>query len=131
MGVGDGICHLCKSEAESVDHLFTSCITATILWQKNSQWCRISPIFAFSFKDLLEIHRDKYLDHRVKPVVHGIIISACWCLWLARNKAIFSGFDAKAGSIFSEVKSLGFLWYKNRSKNWSISWPDWCKFVIM
>ncbi|KAJ0476786.1 putative reverse transcriptase zinc-binding domain-containing protein [Helianthus annuus] len=131
IGVGDGICPLCKSEVESVDHLFTSCIMATILWQKISRWCHISPIFAFSFKDLLVIHRDKYIDHRVKPVVHGIIISACWCLWLARNKAVFSGVEAKAESIFSEVRSLGFLWYKNRSRNWSISWSDWCKFVIM
>ncbi|XP_022031703.2 uncharacterized protein LOC110932755 [Helianthus annuus] len=55
--VGDEACPLCKLEIESVEHLFTSCVTAVVLWQNISRWCRIPPIFAFLFKDLLEIHK--------------------------------------------------------------------------
>ncbi|KAJ0908686.1 hypothetical protein HanRHA438_Chr07g0313201 [Helianthus annuus] len=61
----------------------------------------------------------------------GIVIVACWCLWKARNRVVFSSGQANVDDIFNEIRSLGFLWFKNRSKCKSISWSDWCKFVIM
>ncbi|KAF5795822.1 putative RNA-directed DNA polymerase [Helianthus annuus] len=129
IAVGDGLCPLCKSEAESVVHLFCSCSVASIVWQKISWWCRIPPIYAFSFRDLLEIHRFSNVANNLKSVIHDIIITTCWCLWSARNKAVFSGIEAKVESVFSEVRSLGFLWYKYRVKDNPVSWTNWCKFV--
>ncbi|XP_022013959.1 uncharacterized protein LOC110913435 [Helianthus annuus] len=129
--VGDGLCPLCKSEAESVDHLFTSCYVAVILWHKVSRWCRIPPIFAFSFKDLLEVHKSNHVKIAEKMIVQGVVYSALWCLWAARNKGIFSGVEVKVENIFCELKSLGFLWFKYRSRNNHISWLDWCNFDLM
>ncbi|MFS7950996.1 putative reverse transcriptase zinc-binding domain-containing protein [Helianthus anomalus] len=125
---GEGLCPLCKSETESVDHLFTSCIVAAVLWQKVSIWCRIPPIFAFSFKDLLEVHVSSRVSVTMQPVIQGVVFTVVWCLWMARNKASFSGIEAKVESIFCNVKSLGFLWFKYRSKNNHISWLEWCNF---
>ncbi|XP_022014806.1 uncharacterized protein LOC110914313 [Helianthus annuus] len=93
--VVDGLCPLCRDEAESVEHLFTSCFFSVILWQKISQWCKIPPIFAFSFRDLLEIHKASYIDASKRLVIQGIIIVSCWCLWQARNKVVFSNCEAK------------------------------------
>ncbi|KAJ0548259.1 putative reverse transcriptase zinc-binding domain-containing protein [Helianthus annuus] len=129
--VGDGFCPLCKSDYESVDHLFTACLFATVLWQKVSRWCRIPPIFAFSFKDLLEVYNSAHVNTTVRPIVHGILFSSAWCLWKARNKALFSGVEVNVDCIFSEVKSLGFLWCKYRSRNSHISCSDWCNFSFM
>ncbi|KAJ0716027.1 putative reverse transcriptase zinc-binding domain-containing protein [Helianthus annuus] len=129
--VGDGLCPLCKTEAESADHIFTAYFVAAILWQKVSRWCRIPPIFAFSVRDLLELHQSNHVKTAVKSVVQGIIYSALWCLWSARNKAIFSGVEVKVENIFCELKSLGFLWFKHRSRNNHISWSDWCNFSVM
>ncbi|MFS8026364.1 putative RNA-directed DNA polymerase [Helianthus anomalus] len=128
---GDGLCPLCRTEDDSADHLLTSCLIATILWQKISRWCGLPPIYAFSVKDLLLIHRSGGIKAGEGVALHGVMITACWCLWLARNKALFSGVDVKPDSVFSEVRSLAFLWYKYRSKCSSIAWVDWCKFVIM
>ncbi|XP_022024548.1 uncharacterized protein LOC110924877 [Helianthus annuus] len=114
--IGDGLCPLCSSEEESTDHLLTSCVVAVILWQKISLWCRIPPIFAFSIKDLLEIHKTGNLKGGEREALHGIITVACWCLWLARNKVKFSASEIKVDSVFSDVKSLGYLWFKNRYK---------------
>ncbi|XP_035836083.1 uncharacterized protein LOC110888901 [Helianthus annuus] len=99
---GDGLCPLCRTEDDLADHLLTSCLMATILWQKISRWCRLPPIFAFSVKDLLMIHSSGGLKSGEGVALHGIMITACWCLWLARNKALFSGVDVKVDSIFSE-----------------------------
>ncbi|KAJ0806046.1 putative reverse transcriptase zinc-binding domain-containing protein [Helianthus annuus] len=131
VAVGDGLCPFCRSEEESASHLFTSCFMATILWQKISSWCPLPPIFAFSVRDLLEYHKFCSLKAAEKDALHGIMFTACWCLWLMRNKAIFSAAAIKVENIFSEVRSMGYLWYKNRVKGSSISWLDWCRFVIM
>ncbi|XP_021980621.1 uncharacterized protein LOC110876768 [Helianthus annuus] len=80
--------------------------------QKVSRWCGLAPIYAFSFADLLNVHNHKSVRAEVKKVVHGIMfisIFSIWCLWLARNKVVFSNVDAKVDSIFNEVRSLSFF----------------------
>ncbi|MFS7953394.1 putative reverse transcriptase zinc-binding domain-containing protein [Helianthus anomalus] len=129
--VSDEMCPLCKMEFESVEHLFTSCVTAVVLWQKISRWCRIAPIYAFSFRDLLEVHKGSSISAKDKVIIQGIIFISCWCLWLARNRAVFSDSEIKVEGVFSEVRSLGYLWFKHRSKSSSVSWLDWCNFVNM
>ncbi|KAJ0599248.1 putative RNA-directed DNA polymerase [Helianthus annuus] len=129
--IGEGLCPFCKSVPESVDHIFTSCFFAVVLWQKISRWCHIPPIFAFSFKDLLEIHKGGHISVKDRVVIQGIIYISCWSIWATRNKIIFSNSEFKADKVFSDIKSLGFLWYKHRSRCSALSWVDWCKFVNM
>ncbi|MFS7973729.1 hypothetical protein Hanom_Chr09g00860101 [Helianthus anomalus] len=59
------------------------------------------------------------------------MFSALWCLWVARNEAIFSGIEVKVENIFCNLKSLGFLWFKYRSRHNHISWSDWCSFSVV
>ncbi|KAJ0878597.1 putative RNA-directed DNA polymerase [Helianthus annuus] len=126
-----GTCPLCGDEDESVSHLFISCRIADLVWHKVSRWCRIPTIYAFSTKDLFEVHKFSHMSRTDSKVLQGIIIIACWCIWLARNKAVFEGYQAKAEEIFGNVRSMGFFLFKHRSLFQSISWSDWCKFVIM
>ncbi|KAI3824227.1 hypothetical protein L1987_05677 [Smallanthus sonchifolius] len=128
---GDDLCPLCRSEEETVEHLFTSCLVASILWQKISMWCRIQNIFAFSFRDLLEVQNAGGMGAVGKSALEGIMVISCWSLWKARNNAVFSDSTAKVDDIFSEVKSQGYLWFKHRSKFQSVQWSDWCKFVFL
>ncbi|XP_021986654.1 uncharacterized protein LOC110883123 [Helianthus annuus] len=129
--IGDGLYPLCRSEEESVDHLFTSCIVTSVIWQKVSRWCRTAPVFVFSFRDLLNLHKYGSFRAGEKGAFKGIIRVAVWCLWLARNNALFSASKVKVESIFCDILSLGYLWFKNRIRNNPISWLDWRKFAIM
>ncbi|KAJ0623822.1 putative reverse transcriptase zinc-binding domain-containing protein [Helianthus annuus] len=124
-------CPLCGCEDESVTHLFISCRFADLIWLKVSRWCRVPPIFAFSGRDLLELHKFSRLGSSERLAFHGIVITTCWCIWLARNKAVFSASRPNVETVFSEIRALGFFWFKNRSRFQSIGWRDWCKFVIM
>ncbi|XP_021980099.1 uncharacterized protein LOC110876232 [Helianthus annuus] len=54
--IEDEVCPLCSSEEETVDHLFTSCLVTSVLWQKVCTWSRVPLFFAFSFRDLLELY---------------------------------------------------------------------------
>ncbi|KAJ0917333.1 putative reverse transcriptase zinc-binding domain-containing protein [Helianthus annuus] len=128
---GDERCILCNDGLESADHLFRSCIVASEVWFLISKWCNISPISAFSLKDLLEVHEFSGLGAKAKIILKGIIMVGWWCIWLARNNRRFSNKLRSAASIVHDIKSLGFLWYRNRSKCRDITWEDWMSFSVL
>ncbi|PWA62724.1 RNA-directed DNA polymerase, eukaryota [Artemisia annua] len=129
--VADASCVLCGDVEESVDHLFTGCIFSARIWQLISSWCKVQNFFAFSFKDLLDSRNFVGLSGKAKDIFYGIIIVGCWCIWRARNLQKFQNKHAKVEETIGEIKSLGFLWAKNRAKIPSLNWDLWCKFVIM
>ncbi|PWA63518.1 RNA-directed DNA polymerase, eukaryota [Artemisia annua] len=129
--INDVSCPFCGDVEETVDHLFTGCLVANALWQHVTSWCKVHNWFAFSFKDLVNIHNFVGLTGRAKDIFHGIILIGRWSIWRARNRIKFQNKKYRMVDIIGEVKELGFLWAKNRAKVSSLSWVDWCNFVIM
>ncbi|KAI3792985.1 hypothetical protein L1987_35597 [Smallanthus sonchifolius] len=127
----DDMCSFCNAGFDSVNHLFTACPLALGLWEKISYWCRIPNFFIFSFRDLLEIHNLGVRRASERKVLHGIVLSACWVLWKARNSLRFNGKRCSVDEIFSEVRVVSFFWFKHRAKKGKLDWGDWCKFVNM
>ncbi|XP_021997684.1 uncharacterized protein LOC110894726 [Helianthus annuus] len=119
-------CILCGEAIESVDHLFSACKMAALVWNKLSEWAKIPPIFAFSFRDLVSIHNGDGVVRKAKDIVRGLIMVVYWCIWKAKNANFFSNGKGCSEEIFGEVKALGFLWLKCRSKHKNIVWRDWC-----
>ncbi|KAJ0917919.1 putative reverse transcriptase zinc-binding domain-containing protein [Helianthus annuus] len=129
--VQDSSCPLCLSADETVDHLFTACSFITALWSKVSSWCKTPFLVAFSFRDIVEAHLSCGLAGKSKVAYHGVVLLLCWRVWKARNEVVFSGKPPNVEDVFSDIRSLGYLWFKYRSKHRECSWSDWCKFVIM
>ncbi|XP_022004285.1 uncharacterized protein LOC110901819 [Helianthus annuus] len=132
--VEDDGCSFCNEGIDSVSHIFTACPLALGLWEKISFWCCVRNFFVFSFKDLLELHSIGDRRKLEKEVLYGIIITACWILWKARNNLRFNGTNCNVEDIFSEVRATSFLWCKHRRFNGTkgkLAWADWCKFVNM
>ncbi|KAK1423516.1 hypothetical protein QVD17_18819 [Tagetes erecta] len=48
---------VCVEIDESTEHLLISCPSAFMAWLFVSTWCKIKPTYAFSIKDLLDIHK--------------------------------------------------------------------------
>ncbi|KAJ0912318.1 putative reverse transcriptase zinc-binding domain-containing protein [Helianthus annuus] len=113
---GSDECALCQETSETVDHLFSGCWVALRVWSEISSWIKVPPIFAFSFKDLMEVYNPEGSGAVQKKIVRGIIIVGCWCIWRARNKKTFDNGKGEWSEIVGEVKSLSFFWFKNRSK---------------
>ncbi|KAJ0884636.1 putative reverse transcriptase zinc-binding domain-containing protein [Helianthus annuus] len=88
---GEDMCVLCEERPETADHLFCSCYVAAVLWNRVSLWFKISPIYAFLVKDLLEIYKYAGLKKHEEDIMHGIIMVGCWILWKRRNDIRFSG----------------------------------------
>ncbi|KAF5771848.1 putative reverse transcriptase zinc-binding domain-containing protein [Helianthus annuus] len=106
------MCPFYDEYEESVDHLFTACSLASRVWTAVSAWCNIPPIFAFAFKDLLDIHNSGLLGKKAKKIMLGLVISTVWCIWKARNDLVFNQIRRSPQEIVSEVKSRVMLGLK-------------------
>ncbi|XP_076948842.1 uncharacterized protein LOC143621229 [Bidens hawaiensis] len=131
ISVGRSICVLCEFGDESVEHIFTSCYVASIIWQAIASWCGINNFFAFSMDDLMEVHNYVGLKGYAKTAFQGIVIISCWRIWKARNECVFDRKIVRVGDLISEIKSLSFFWFSNRFDKYSLSWDSWCRFTFM
>ncbi|KAJ0602422.1 hypothetical protein HanIR_Chr03g0139471 [Helianthus annuus] len=44
----------------------------------------------------------------------------CVCIWKARNELIFSNKEISPAKVTEDIKSIGYLWIRNRSSCKSI-----------
>jgi len=118
-------CPLCGDYEETATNLLTSCYVSNMVWQHISSWCKIPPILVFFVRDILEIHKSVSKSKEKKKIIQAIILIACWSLWKARNEKIFENKSINISNLLQEIKSLGYLWIKNRSPFRFHSCKDW------
>ncbi|MFS7923076.1 putative reverse transcriptase zinc-binding domain-containing protein [Helianthus anomalus] len=115
----------CNEGEDSVSHLFIECVAANVVWNMISGWCHVPQIFASSFQDLMKVYQFSGLKDPEKSIFQGVLIIACWSLWKARNEVRFRNKPFRIEKIISEVKSVSFLWVRNRTKFKNLSWANW------
>ncbi|XP_022040762.1 uncharacterized protein LOC110943320 [Helianthus annuus] len=98
------MCSFCDEYEEYVDHLFTVCSVAIRVWMAVSVWCNIPPIFAFRFKDLMDIHNSLQIGKKTKKIILGLVIITCWYIWKGRNKLVFKQIRRSSQDILVEIK---------------------------
>nr|XP_043633690.1 uncharacterized protein LOC122604895 [Erigeron canadensis] len=123
-------CDICGLDEESPEHVFGSCIITSQVWEAISQWCRISCFFFFSVTDLPILYQSLRGDMGWKLAVQLVFFMTFWGLWRNRNNAVFNSKRTSAKHLFEEIRYPSFLWIKNRSRNLTLSWGDWCDFNI-
>ncbi|KAJ0910410.1 putative reverse transcriptase zinc-binding domain-containing protein [Helianthus annuus] len=126
--VGHMGCRLCEQFVEDSDHLFVSCEVAQFIWDSISNWCRISSIYAFTVKDILDWHNNVQGNDVWRKLIYAIMQVAIWVIWRSRNEATFNGKQINREQMVNEVKHLSFLWVGSRSRLKEVSWEEWCNF---
>nr|XP_043618752.1 uncharacterized protein LOC122590605 [Erigeron canadensis] len=111
---GDVNCGMCNMGPESIDHLLCHCHIAIEVWNAVSSWCHTAPIFFFDVKDIVDIHKHVGAGREKRKILKGIVWTTCWCIWKARNDRRFNEIETNPVEIIHNIKSLGFLWFKNR-----------------
>ncbi|XP_035837166.1 uncharacterized protein LOC118485047 [Helianthus annuus] len=131
MTMEDSSCVLCGEVDETVEHMFISCGFTSTIWALISMWCKIPSIFAFTIKDLLDLHDHVGGPEWKRAAIQGIIRIGCWCIWRARNDYKFNNKEIKVEGIMRDIKALGFFWFNTRYKRNVVRWEDWRSFVIL
>ncbi|KAJ0546635.1 putative RNA-directed DNA polymerase [Helianthus annuus] len=127
---GQTECRVCNQLEENVDHLFIGCELAQTIWNFVSTWCKVSNIYAFRVKDLLNWHKNVKGNRRWRKLIYAVMQVALWVIWQNRNKLIFQGKEIRVDRLKEEIKQLGFLWIGSRSNLKDITWEEWCKFDV-
>lgn len=130
LNINNPDCILCGEQAESLDHLMTGCVISKELWKEIEDWCNIPPMILFSAKDLIFYHIYIKGSNSRKEIIQSIILVACWVIWKSRNDMVFNGLKTNASKMLKEVKSLGFLWIKNRLTRGCLEEKQWIEFKI-
>ncbi|XP_076898219.1 uncharacterized protein LOC143551729 [Bidens hawaiensis] len=108
----NALCVLCEDGEESVDHMFTGCGFSIGVWECILRRRGLPMFFfAFSLKDLMEIHNMYGLSTFQKDIVRGMAIACCWRIWKARSEQNFENKRCKVVEIIADVKALTFLWW--------------------
>ncbi|MFS7916766.1 hypothetical protein Hanom_Chr03g00181221 [Helianthus anomalus] len=59
-----------------------------------------------------------------------VIQTALWVIWKHRNDAVFHDKQINVARIKEEIRLFGFLWLKNRGKDSTLNWENWCGFNL-
>ncbi|PWA59565.1 reverse transcriptase zinc-binding domain-containing protein [Artemisia annua] len=121
------LCSWCDHCEETTIHVLADCIIASNVWDRISSWCGLDPIYAFKVKDFLGVYKTVKGDKMRRKIVHGLIMVTLWSLWVTRNDTIFNGKKPNVGDIVAKIKSISFLWLKNRSNCNRLLWEDWVR----
>ncbi|KAJ0535737.1 putative RNA-directed DNA polymerase [Helianthus annuus] len=89
INVTSNLCPLCSEYPETVEHLFISCEFAQMVWNVVSQWCKLSPVFAFGMRDILDGHSYVSGSPKLKKAFHAVCLTTLWCIWKSRNELVF------------------------------------------
>ncbi|KAM0003966.1 putative reverse transcriptase zinc-binding domain-containing protein [Helianthus debilis subsp. tardiflorus] len=127
---GSTTCKLCGREEETTDHLFISCNFAQSVWDFVSVWCKIRSLYILELKDLVNIHNQVCGSAKWRKALFTAIQATLWCLWKTRNDAIFNQKAPNLSRLKEEIKTMGFLWFRNRASGCGCTWREWCNFDL-
>ncbi|XP_022041740.1 uncharacterized protein LOC110944385 [Helianthus annuus] len=128
--VQDQFCVLCGEYEETSEHLFAACHFAQSIWLNIADWCRIPPIITFGFEDLLSLHEISPGSSKKRKIIHAVVLVAVWSIWKLRNEIVFRNGVPNTTKTLDEIKSMAYLWIKNRAKMVSMSWEEWGRFSL-
>ncbi|XP_076908689.1 uncharacterized protein LOC143565672 [Bidens hawaiensis] len=109
------ICPVCEEDLETAEHMLVSCEFAQSIWSIISVWCKVPTIFAFSTRDLLELHKHALLSSRKAKTFHAVCLTTIWCLWCVRNRWVFERKPPRLRSVIAEIKFRNFCLLKGET----------------
>ncbi|KAI4347701.1 hypothetical protein L6164_008487 [Bauhinia variegata] len=112
------ICHICKGEPETLEHVFLLCPWTRPIWFE----CEFQWIVDMNSLKCIEVWLCQRLQKikRIYPnfsQVNGLLGCICWCIWKGRNEFIFDGKPVNPMNALKRAETL----YKEYSSSLSSS----------
>ncbi|KAD3068242.1 hypothetical protein E3N88_36122 [Mikania micrantha] len=118
------MCSICLAKSETTDHLLLKCELASSVWDKVFLWCKAPRELILTIKDILNVQDSWPFSIGHKKLLHAIFLISLWCIWKARNARCFDNKAFEPGEIFGDVKTMSYLWIKNRGNIQNLNWDS-------
>ena len=117
-------CGLCKTSVESIDHLFSKCEKANVLWENVKIWIQNKLAINFNITDSMKILGYLTYDKHFWPLNLILLVTRKYLYWCSRNdfKINIYYLQKEMKKMFIEQKCLNEIKYQNRefSKKWAV-----------
>ena len=101
-------CCMCKTAAESVDHLFIHCPMAKEFWDKVLSLFGVSWVMPCQVRGLIDCWQRGLLRHQFSSIWKALPHCLMWCLWRERNMRSFE--NTELGSLDLKLLFLRTLY---------------------
>jgi hypothetical protein len=103
-------CVWCDLHPESAKHLFLHCLTAHRVWYEIFYWLGVVIVMTPNFMSLFYCFSEAAKNKRMRKGFRLVWHTVVWCLWRARNDAIFNGIKKDPIEIVEDIKVLSWKW---------------------
>ena len=110
--IGPGICVLCWTHDESIDHLFIFCEFTKLIWSMLGPELDLRHVWGHL--DLHSSFEQWVFKHSLNPIISIIVY---WALWRHRNSIIFEDSKPSASEIFRWIVHLFSLYPIQQAKH--------------
>eukprot|EP00253_Pinus_taeda_P002811 PITA_02811 len=100
---GPSRCPLCKSDGETINHLFIFCAFTRQIWAEVTTLLKIHARWGH---DTLESAWRKWWQDFPDGNLRNLPLIFCWGIWLARNKSIFQDKDTPSSVIATNIAAI-------------------------
>ncbi|KAK3217752.1 hypothetical protein Dsin_011722 [Dipteronia sinensis] len=112
----DEICPLCRSGAESSNHLFMHCSWSRLLWSACIGWWGMSYCPNLSVKSWVDGWSGMCPSSKHNRALGSLMFVVMWTIWETRNSLVFEGRDADIVYATDIVKFRVAWWFKHHRK---------------
>ena len=116
-------CVICKSEVETVDHLFIHCRFATRIWWKILQIFGLYWVVPRSCYGLLSSQVGIFRGKEKKLIFNQFLATTLWAIWGERNNRIFQEGTSSVEELWDKICFWVAIWLKSvkHFRFWSFS----------
>eukprot|EP00253_Pinus_taeda_P003035 PITA_03035 len=100
---GPGHCPLCKSNEETISHLFTTCAFTRKIWEEVTVSLKINAQWGH---DLLDAAWRKWWQSYPEGNLRNLSPIFYWGVWLVRNKSLFQDKDTPSSVIATNITAI-------------------------
>ena len=94
-------CYMCKSNGESIEHIFLHCEVARELWAGIFSRAGLSWIMPKSVTELLACWKRQHHCPQLEATWKMVPLCLLWCIWMERNERCFNNKERNAGELWN------------------------------